>query len=58
MTDLQDVETHSYDSEGVVTAETVLKFDDTEFVIVESEAQDEHKVYEREPGETEPHTYH
>lgn len=52
---MTDVETHSYEG-GSVAAETVIKLEDTEFVVTETVGQDEHDVYERDPGEEHPHT--
>lgn len=49
-----EVETHSYDDDGGVEAETVITTDSTEFVVVQSKGRDAHRVYEREPGITKP----
>lgn len=51
-----DVELHTYDDDSPTAAETVIITDTTEFVVVEYDNRDEHRVFQREPGETEPHT--
>ena len=51
-----EVETLSYDDRGIVTAETIITLPTTELVIVEDKMRDEHRVYERDVGDVEPHT--
>lgn len=53
---MTEIETYSYDDDGIVEAETVIKFDETEFIVVQSAARDEHEVYQRARGDTQPHT--
>lgn len=51
-----EVETASYDDNGKVEAETIITLDDTELIVVQSEHIDEHQVWERDIGETQPHS--
>lgn len=54
MTDIHDVQTHSYDDRGDVTAETVIDLGEKQIVVVESEGKDEHDVWLQFPDENKP----
>jgi hypothetical protein len=53
---MMEVETIAYDDDGRINAETIITFDDTEIVVVEYEYVDEHRVWERDIGDEDPHT--
>jgi len=51
-----EVKTHGYEDDGLVDAETIITLDDTELVVVDYSHTNKHRVFERDVGDTEPHS--
>ena len=51
---MAEVSFESYSDAGAVQAETVISLPDREFILVQYQGDDEHRVFERDPGSTQP----